>query len=266
MPLPLIGTGRALLAGRQQSAFVPTDIAGLEIDLESVSGKLWQDAARTTPAGVGDPVGGWTEQSGNARHASQSTAAKRFTVESVTNNGVTFWAAVSDGVDDVLTGTPPTGFVNSTTILVVNLKVIVTNEGVFSFASGANNDWNHEDGLAIHHTTSPNALIGLRHVGADVLDCKIAVTQGEWNIFVLRRNSGSAQLYRNGGTPVTDTYSDLNPLDPTQYVLGARLPLLLYGHNSFARTLFYSRALTDGEVNQLLSHLSPRHGITVTLL
>jgi hypothetical protein len=38
---------------------------------------LFQDAARTTPASVGDPVGGWADKSGNGNHCSQANASFR---------------------------------------------------------------------------------------------------------------------------------------------------------------------------------------------
>lgn len=38
---------------------------------------VWQDAARSTPAANGDPIGGVTDKSGNAVHGAQSTSGKR---------------------------------------------------------------------------------------------------------------------------------------------------------------------------------------------
>jgi hypothetical protein len=43
----------------------------------SDSSTVWQDAAGTTPAGVGDPVGRIDDKSGNGNHATQTTSAAR---------------------------------------------------------------------------------------------------------------------------------------------------------------------------------------------
>lgn len=59
---------------------VPSDYAGLEFHYQYNTG-YWQDSARTTPATAGgDPIGAWDDQSGNARHATQVTNARRPTL------------------------------------------------------------------------------------------------------------------------------------------------------------------------------------------
>lgn len=67
---------------------------------------LYQDAAMTTPAAADlDPVGGWRDRSGSARHATQATAAARPVLKLALQNGrrvVRF-----DGVDDFLSMTLP---------------------------------------------------------------------------------------------------------------------------------------------------------------
>lgn len=62
---------------------VPSDYAGLQVHYQYNTG-YWQDSARTTAAtAAGDPLGAWDDQSGNARHATQSTNARRPTLSSV---------------------------------------------------------------------------------------------------------------------------------------------------------------------------------------
>ena len=71
------------------SAFTPRSIAGLALWLDaSDPSVLFQDAAATTPAtATSDPVGAWLDKSGNARHATQSTAGSRPTISATTQNG-----------------------------------------------------------------------------------------------------------------------------------------------------------------------------------
>ncbi len=72
----LVGSFRPKMS-RAAAAFVPTDIAGLQLWLKADAG-LYQDAAMTTLAVLdADPVGGWADQSGNANHATQATVDNR---------------------------------------------------------------------------------------------------------------------------------------------------------------------------------------------
>lgn len=60
---------------------LPSDVSGLQMWLSADSG-TFQDSARTVPAvSDGDPVGGWADQSGNAKHGSQTTSANKPTLK-----------------------------------------------------------------------------------------------------------------------------------------------------------------------------------------
>ena len=71
------------------TGFNPKSITGLALWLDaSDASTLFQDAAATTPAtATSDPVGAWLDKSGNARHATQSTAGSRPTISATTQNG-----------------------------------------------------------------------------------------------------------------------------------------------------------------------------------
>lgn len=56
----------------------PSTVSGLGLWLEDLyTSSLWEDSSFTTPATNGDPVGGWQDQSGSGRHATQGTAGAR---------------------------------------------------------------------------------------------------------------------------------------------------------------------------------------------
>ena len=59
----------------------------------------FQDAARTTAAAVGDPVGGVTDQSGNGNHATQTVSASRPVLRQDASSN---YYLEFDGVDDFL--------------------------------------------------------------------------------------------------------------------------------------------------------------------
>ena len=89
-----------VLAKPPRKLWTPKRLPGLHTWFKSDAG-LYQDAARTTPTVAdGDPVGGWADQSGNGRHASQSTSSKRPTLKLNIQNGRS--VVRGDGTDDGL--------------------------------------------------------------------------------------------------------------------------------------------------------------------
>lgn len=61
--------------------FSPSDISGLRLWLDaSDPASLFQDAAGSTPAGNGDPVGQWADKSGNGNNLTQGAASLQPTV------------------------------------------------------------------------------------------------------------------------------------------------------------------------------------------
>lgn len=96
MKTPLI---RLILARRHftPAALFSSGEAG--VWLEPSDTTCFQDAAGTTPAGAGDPVGRITDLSGNGNHATQSTSASRPTLQQTADG---LWYLDFDGVDDVI--------------------------------------------------------------------------------------------------------------------------------------------------------------------
>ncbi len=69
--------------------------------VEADSG-LYQDSAGLTPAVSGDPVGRWTDKSGNANHLAQATSAAKPTLLATAGPGGNKAAVVFDGIDDYI--------------------------------------------------------------------------------------------------------------------------------------------------------------------
>jgi hypothetical protein len=57
------------------ATFTPASLSGLAVWLKATD--VYQDAARTVPAAIGDPVGGWADRSGNGIHFAQSSNGSR---------------------------------------------------------------------------------------------------------------------------------------------------------------------------------------------
>lgn len=95
--------GRLITPLRRRRSILPDAVPGLQLWLRADAG-VYQDSAGTTPAAAdGDPVGRWADQSGNGKHATQGTAAKRPTWKTNQLNGLP--SVRGDGVDDHLRST-----------------------------------------------------------------------------------------------------------------------------------------------------------------
>jgi hypothetical protein len=76
----------ALLLARKRR-FLPTQIPGLVAWFDASSG-MFQDSAGTTPAAAdADPVGKWTDQSGQGNHATQGTTGNKPQLKLAIQNG-----------------------------------------------------------------------------------------------------------------------------------------------------------------------------------
>lgn len=91
-----------LLTKYSTLAAVPSDLASLLLDLRLGAADLYTDAARTTAAVSGDPVGGWKDTAAAAHHLDQSTSARRPIYYSSGLGGGARPRVSFDGVDDGL--------------------------------------------------------------------------------------------------------------------------------------------------------------------
>jgi hypothetical protein len=92
------------------NAFTPKSISGLALWLDaSDASTLFQNSDGTVPAtATSDPVGYWGDKSGNARHATQSTAGNRPTVSAASLNSrgtVAFAGSLSHRLGATVPGT-----------------------------------------------------------------------------------------------------------------------------------------------------------------
>ena len=74
--MPRIGLGLGLGVGGRRNVWSPARLSNLALQLQP-TGSVFTDAARTTAAVSGDPVGGWKDTAAAAHHLDQSTSARR---------------------------------------------------------------------------------------------------------------------------------------------------------------------------------------------
>ena len=122
--------------------FVPPDISGLKLWLDSSdTSTVYQDAAKTTPAGDTDVVGAWTDKSGQGNDATQAvTAAKPIYHTGVLNS----LPVVRFAGDDYLEKTAFTGgAIAQPTTMIVVIKLSLANAN-FQMAIGGTNAVNRQ--------------------------------------------------------------------------------------------------------------------------
>lgn len=98
----VLANSNILLAKYNTLTAVPSDLASLLLDLRLGAADLYQDAARTTAAVSGDPVGGWKDTAAAAHHLDQSTSARRPIYYDSGLGGGARPRVSFDGVDDGL--------------------------------------------------------------------------------------------------------------------------------------------------------------------
>lgn len=98
----VLANSNILLAKYNTLAAAPSDLASLLLDLRLGAADLYQDAARTTAAVSGDPVGGWKDTAAAAHHLDQTTSARRPIYYSSGLGGGARPRVSFDGVDDGL--------------------------------------------------------------------------------------------------------------------------------------------------------------------
>lgn len=98
--MPRIGLGLGLGVGGRR-VWTPARLASLALQLQP-TGSVYTDAARTTPATSGDPVGGWADRSTAAHHLDQTTSARRPIYYSSGLGGGARPRVFFDGTDDGL--------------------------------------------------------------------------------------------------------------------------------------------------------------------
>lgn len=233
---------------RGLGGFLPSDLAGLALWLNAETG-LYQDDAATIPATAdGHQIAVWQDQSGNARHAGQTVASKRFTLKLAIQNGRQVLRA--DGTDDFLLTANFASFPSKrgTLFAVFDNRNIAGNRiaGTFGVAiawiwyttqSGTAFKW--FDSFSNHTTaTDPAAFL---------LQC------------ITRTGDTSLTVHTNGSLDATLTIANNQP-SASQIALGANLDGSGPCSIDLAELLIYDGALSDANRVLVENYLRNRWG------
>lgn len=219
------------------SSFTPASITGL---------KLWLAADRITGLVDGDPVGTWSDLSGQGNHLTQATGSKKPTYKVGIQNGLP--VARFDGVDDVLKATSFTLTQPHTVFAVLKIRAAALNAYLW-------------DGNTTDASSAYQSVAGSLRMYAGSNGPIQALGTTNFHVLCAIYNNASSQLYLDGGTPATGTTGTNNPAG---FTLGARGSGSGFSTIDVAEVAVYSGALVSSDAARLASYASSKYGITIT--
>lgn len=243
MPL-MLGTRRVLFGGRP---FQPTDIAGLV---------LWLAADRISGLVNNDPVGTWSDLSGNANDATQGTAAKK-PVYRVNQVGG-YPAVLFDGVDDYLD------------IGGVTMDPAATGYTAFAVCSGAssvagNRIFQQRDGTGTGrgflYVVTNGANVQLESfLGGVALDSTANYTENTWLVYDVTWDRTTQAFRKNGAADGSNTPTAGSATGGWLLGIGKDLATGAWS-GSITEVILYNRALSTAEMGQVERYLGRKYGI-----
>lgn len=218
----------------------------------------YQDAARTTVAGIGDPVGGLVDQSGNGAHATAASTAR----PTLTADGLQF-----NGSSNIMRGLFASSLSSRDLFFAVAVKVTTATRHQIFALSRSPTDTEPFKGLdlEVYADASPDTIT--LHVGDGTLTTSAAMTTqdvtgldtilGFW-----RSNNGATfNLQINGGANNTQTPTNFL-LNTDDYMFGGR------GASQWLTGLLYEiiviSPVPDAATrSQIYSYLAGEHDINL---
>lgn len=238
---------------------IPTDLSGLQLWLKSDTG-LWQDAAGTVAAtSTGHAIARWDDQSGNGRHATQTTSGNRPTLStSVQYNGINsveFTAATGHWLNlpNFMSGYTA-GEVFAITKLRINQPTNTARTGYWRFGSEASGNINSH----IRWTDGTT----YERFGTTVRKEAIAVpdTLGNWFYYNVWSASNDYAVNVNQNARYTSASNTVG--FTTAPAIGRGADAGLYFDGYWEELIFFNRKLSDVERADINAYLAARYGVT----
>jgi len=208
---------------------------------------VWQDAAGTTPATAGDPVGRIDDKSGNGNHATQSTSTARPTLQ--TSGGLYYLDF--DGVDDWMRAILASNQAQPNT-LAVAVKLDLASDTSYivdGYGSERNLLYQPSTNLSLYAGTtlsSPSATGTSERVFLGYFN----TTSSEIRVDGVQKATGNAGSALWGG--ITLGGSSASPPSGAAMTDGR-----IYGFVGVNRTL------TAGEISDVEAYLAAKSGVTL---
>lgn len=210
---------------------------------------VWQDAAGTTPATAGDPVGRIDDKSGNGNHATQSTSTARPTLQ--TSGGLYYLEFVVD--DFMQTAAFASPLAQPNFISLAGLLPDSTSVSALYFdglASGSRHySYANKNSTAILVGTDGGSYSGTEPDGTST------------NVWSFNFDGASSYLRQDGtqvatGNTGATTFGGLT-------LMGNITPVASPHTTNMHGFVLVNRALTGGEIDDLESYLAEKSGVTL---
>lgn len=181
------GTPSAVQSGTPSVPLSLSPVLWVEAGISTV----FQDSARTTPAAADtDPVGSWSDLSGNSNHAFQTTAGKRPLLKLAIKNGRPVLRY--DGTDDFLKCTSNAGLNPTLITIALVLQVsALANTPLFIAKASSYNFYAGATGTLV--ADLPNSLVGSAGL----------VANGNWYTLMFICDGANMFIYKNGAQVAT---------------------------------------------------------------
>lgn len=238
-------------------AFSPTDIAGLKYWVKADAGTN-QSAGGAAATADGDPVGEWQDQSSNAQHLAQSTAANKPVLKTGAN-GINSKPVVRfDGTDDYLEKAAFAFTSDSFTAFIVCRRngahgggySHIFNLGFTNYTAAGSNFWQ------MYTTAADKHSMNFSSAGATVND---PTNMGTSAIMFTHKKlaAGASALYRNG-TSVGTGNANMTITDNGYASIGS------WNSNDFngdvAEIIIYDTSLSDSDREDVEDYLRTKWG------
>lgn len=252
----MIGVRVGVPSLRRSRDFSPADIPGLALWLRADAGVL-------NPAGTaainGDPVATWQDQSGNARHATQGTTARRPTLVTGVLNGRP--AVRFDGVDDLLGGAL-SGVISTSVFAVAKFRSLPSTGGMAIYDSSDATETNRSV-LLFYEVGTPSA-VNLRASAAPTQAGAAFSDTANFNIWAGRVTSGAGRvLHRNGSLFASNATPTSIVATPTAYRIGHLFSNAYPGAVDTPEVLVYNSALSDANRSLVERYLGVQYALAV---
>lgn len=253
-------TSPLLVRRRSGGGFNPTRVAGLTAWLRA-GGTLYQDSARTTlVAADGDPVGSWSDESGNGNHFSQATSTARPLYKTAIVNALP--VVRFDGVDDLLSRASIFAGTADFSLFVVGRYTAGTGGAFFTERSGTATTPVHAQidlsggNYRNVHRNDANSLQQAQ--GA-------APASGTWMIIQASQATLAMKLRRGGGAADTSNATSGATTVTVAGVGGAPLATpATFLTGDIAEVIVYNQVLTLANVDLVGNYLAAKYGLTWT--
>lgn len=218
----------------------------------------FQDAAKTTPAGVGDVVGAAVNQGSDAHDIVQATTDNKPTLQQATINSVTSYVWRFDGTNDSLQGAFGGGAISQpfTVFAVAKLDAAAVNDNI----SRAVLDGITGAEMAVYKRSNESPDSWSLYAGSFLVD---GAANSDWLIRTASFNGVTSQLWHNG---VSQVSGNAGAHSPTGVIVGSATAAVFPWLGDIGPILIYPGNLSTADKNQVGLYLERVTGIVWTTI